>query len=429
MKKSRKLITFVFVFIIIASLFVINANAASYPLIIADEFETSVFEGDTTELKFTIFHEYTNEAYTIKLYNEYGDLCASVSDTMYNTNYSTNLTITVDTADLNLEPGRYTVKYQMSFYTFYEWHDAPNEYTGYLNVLDDVCNGNHKFDSGVITTEPTCSKAGEKLLTCTVCSYTKTASVPATHKWNSGKVTTASTCIKKGVKTYTCTGCSKTKTEAIPLKNHTYSNNADTNCNVCNKFAYPGGNTLYKENGNLYHVVNRKKVNDTTLVLYGGKYLYVRNGVYTKTTAFVNYNGKTFYVKNGALCKVTGLVNYGGKVYYVKNGIYTKATTLVKHGTYLMYVKNGVYTKATTLVSYGGKMLYVKNGVYTKATTLVSYGGKLLYVKNGVYTKATTLVKYGSRYYYVKNGVMNPAFSGRVKIGTKTYTVKRGIIV
>ncbi len=168
---------------------------------------------------------------------------------------------------------------------------------------------------------------------------------------------------------------------------HTYSNNADTTCNVCGNFAYPAGNTLYKKNGKYYHVVNRKVVKDTTLVKYSGKYLYVKNGVYTKATTLTKFNGK------------------------------------------YLYVKNGVYTKATTLVPFNGKAYYVKNGAYTKTTTLVSYGGKILYVKNGVYTKATGLVKYGSRYYYVKNGIMNPAFSGRVKIGTKTYTIRKGVVV
>ena len=189
---------------------------------------------------------------------------------------------------------------------------------------------------------------------------------------------------------------------------HTYDNDADTICNVCNAKGYPGGNTLYKIGTKYYHVVDRKIVKDTTLVLYGGKYLYVKDGVYTKDTTLVKYNGKYLYVKNG---------------------VYTKATTLVKYGGKYLYVKNGVYTKGTTLVSYGGKYLYVKNGVYTKATTLVKYNGKWLYVKNGVYTKATTLVKYGNKYYYVKNGVMNSAFSGKVKIGTKTYTIKKGAVV
>lgn len=53
--------------------------------------------------------------------------------------------------------------------------------------------------------------------TCTVCSYVKTCS----HSWNSGEVTKAATCTETGVKTFTCTVCSATKTESIPVTNHT----------------------------------------------------------------------------------------------------------------------------------------------------------------------------------------------------------------
>ncbi len=214
---------------------------------------------------------------------------------------------------------------------------------------------NHKYDSGKVTKVATCKAAGTKIYKCTVCkTVIKTETISKTsHSY------AVATCTKPK----TCKVCGVTSGKAL---GHTYSNNADTSCNRCKAFSYPGGNTLYKVGTKYYHVVNRKIVKDTTLVNYGGKYLYV---------------------------------------------------------------KNGVYTKATTLVNYGGKLLYVKGGVYTKATTLVSYGGKLLYVKGGVYTKATTLVKYGSKYYYVRNGVMNPAFSGKVKIATKTYTIKNGTVV
>ena len=53
--------------------------------------------------------------------------------------------------------------------------------------------------------------------TCTVCSYVKTCG----HSWNSGEVTKAATCTETGVKTFTCTVCSATKTESIPVTNHT----------------------------------------------------------------------------------------------------------------------------------------------------------------------------------------------------------------
>ena len=43
------------------------------------------------------------------------------------------------------------------------------------------------------------------------------------HQWNDGVVTTPATCTEAGVKTYTCTVCKVTKTEEIPATDHTYS--------------------------------------------------------------------------------------------------------------------------------------------------------------------------------------------------------------
>ena len=131
----------------------------------------------------------------------------------------------------------------------------------------------HKWNNGVITTQPTCTQKGVKTYTCTTCSSTKTEPVdPAGHtykdavtaptctekgftthtchcghsyvdsyvdalghKWNSGAVTKQPTCKEEGIKTYTCLVCSETKTETIEkLKIHTYDNDCDAICNVCN---------------------------------------------------------------------------------------------------------------------------------------------------------------------------------------------------
>ena len=49
---------------------------------------------------------------------------------------------------------------------------------------DDV--GPHTWDSGTVTTAPTCTKAGERTYTCTECGATKTESIDATgHRWKS----------------------------------------------------------------------------------------------------------------------------------------------------------------------------------------------------------------------------------------------------
>ena len=52
------------------------------------------------------------------------------------------------------------------------------------DAKDDV--GPHDWDSGTITTAPTCTKAGKKTYTCSVCHATKTEPIDATgHRWKS----------------------------------------------------------------------------------------------------------------------------------------------------------------------------------------------------------------------------------------------------
>ena len=43
------------------------------------------------------------------------------------------------------------------------------------------------------------------------------------HTWDGGTVTTAATCTEAGEKTYTCTVCSATKTEVIAATGHSYA--------------------------------------------------------------------------------------------------------------------------------------------------------------------------------------------------------------
>ena len=117
--------------------------------------------------------------------------------------------------------------------------------------------GAHVWDNGVVTTAPTETTPGVRTFTCTVCSQTRTETIPATgahdyrftktvaptctdggydlytcsgcgaterrnltdaagHKWDGGIVTTAPTETTPGVRTFTCTVCSQTRTETIP---------------------------------------------------------------------------------------------------------------------------------------------------------------------------------------------------------------------
>lgn len=117
--------------------------------------------------------------------------------------------------------------------------------------------GEHTWDNGTVTAEPTETEPGERTYTCVICGKTKTEVIPATgehtfvftknvaptctaegydlytcsgcgatekrnpkpalgHKWDGGAVTTEPTETTPGVKTYTCTVCGEIRTEAIP---------------------------------------------------------------------------------------------------------------------------------------------------------------------------------------------------------------------
>ena len=80
--------------------------------------------------------------------------------------------------------------------------------------------GEHTWDNGKVTTEPTETTPGIRTYTCKSCGKTKTEVIPATgphtHVWDEGTVTVAPTETTPGVRTYTCTVCGQTRTEIIP---------------------------------------------------------------------------------------------------------------------------------------------------------------------------------------------------------------------
>ena len=125
---------------------------------------------------------------------------------------------------------------------------AYNRYT-YNGSWDYYNTCAHTYDSGSITTSPTCTAEGVKTYTCTSCGHTKTETVlalghmytngtcllcgekePCNHSWNNGSTTTAATCTENGVKTYTCLLCSETKTETIYATGHKYSDGICYQC-------------------------------------------------------------------------------------------------------------------------------------------------------------------------------------------------------
>lgn len=125
------------------------------------------------------------------------------------------------------------------------WHECMTK--KHSDVADKA---DHTFDAGVVTIPPTEDAEGVKTLTCTVCGYQKTESVPqlghtfdmdnwkyddtkhwhpatcahtdlkedeAEHTWNEGVVTKPSDYGVVGEKTFTCTVCKATRVESVPV--------------------------------------------------------------------------------------------------------------------------------------------------------------------------------------------------------------------
>ena len=87
---------------------------------------------------------------------------------------------------------------------------------------ESIKNLGHNYVDKIVTS--TCLNQGYTLHTCERCndSYKSDYTDKSACKYNSGVITTQPTCTKEGVKTYTCTVCGKTKTESIKSLGHNY---------------------------------------------------------------------------------------------------------------------------------------------------------------------------------------------------------------
>lgn len=157
------------------------------------------------------------------------------------------------------------------------WHECMTK--KHSDVADKA---DHTFDEGVISTPPTEAAEGVKTLTCTVCGYQTTQSVPqlghtfdmdnwkfdaqthwhpatcahtdlkkdeAEHAWNEGVITKPANYGVEGEKTFTCTTCSATRVESVPATPPKY-----------NTLTFDGGLDLSKTYDGTPVVVNPSNV-------------------------------------------------------------------------------------------------------------------------------------------------------------------------
>lgn len=93
---------------------------------------------------------------------------------------------------------------------------------------EELDYADHVWDTDyTVDVEPTCSSLGSKSIHCSVCDVKQKGTdteVPMTaHTWDAGTVTKEPTCIQEGIMTYICTVCGTKKTEAIDKIAHDYS--------------------------------------------------------------------------------------------------------------------------------------------------------------------------------------------------------------
>ena len=93
----------------------------------------------------------------------------------------------------------------------------------------------HKWDEGVVTKEATCTEAGKKTYTCTVCKETKTEKIEAAgHKYSTEwTIDKEATYTEPGSKSHHCTVCgARTDITEIPVIKENKDDNAKTDVTV-----------------------------------------------------------------------------------------------------------------------------------------------------------------------------------------------------
>ena len=271
----------------------------------------------------------------------------------------------------------------------------------------------HKWDSGNIIKNATCTEVGETRYCCLNCGQNKTETVPATgHSWKRYyTIDKESTCAASGSKSVHCRNCNaKNKVTALSKKPHTYKSvvtKATTKKNgkivkKCEKCGYTGSSTVISYpktitlsktntacNGKvqkpsiLVKSADGKKIASSNYtVKYSGGYKNV--GTYTITITFKgNYSGnvsKTYTIlpKGTAISQVAP-VSKGFDVKWKKQNVQTT-------GYQIQYAANNKFTGAKTIT-------VSKNATVSKKVTKLS-ANKKYYIRIRTYKTA------GNKKYY-----------------------------
>lgn len=290
-----------------------------------------------------------------------------------------------------------------------------------LVAQEEIPAKGHSWDEGVITTSPTCSDAGVKTYTCTVCSETKTEALDATGHTLVNIAEQPATCTEAGhtagVKCSVC-GATISGIEEISATGHTEAideavaatctesgKTEGKHCSVCNEVLVPQEEIPAK--GHVEEIRNVKEVTDTEDGYTGDTYCSVCNEL-LKSGEVIYHNGwrkdgdSYYFYQNQQ--PVTGMVRVP----------YPAADLLPGYGPDAEDAEVNVPGKEGNPDNYdypdreSALFVFDENGVFQKDQCGVyDDNGVTRWINNGMLVWHAGLVKDGNDYrYFKRNGMV-----------------------
>lgn len=161
------------------------------------------------------------------------------------------------------------------------------------HVKDLHATGEHQWDEGVVTKEPTATETGIKTFTCKVCQETKTEDIPKVHEHDYtrlGEIVKEPSCETEGERWMYCSyeGCNERVLMPVPAIGY---HDWDTEHTECLKKA-----TCTEKGTMLMHC--KRDASHTMTYDYGGTGHIWDEGVITTPPTYEEYGEKTLHCKN-----------------------------------------------------------------------------------------------------------------------------------
>ena len=338
-------------------------------------------------------------------------------------------------------------------HSYTDWiREEDKHYKECEHCHDVIESGEHDWDDGVESVEPSVDSEGVMLYTCRVCGYIRQEPIPKRQKngwynengnwyWyindeiNTGYPYEVVEADIDGDHSWY-----RIENGMIDMSFNGFAKNSEgeTMYFVNGKFAAVTDIIKNAADGKWYNVVCGKiSTTYTGLIKDNGVWVYVKSGLFDGTfTGFATNHNGTYYVEKGKVQFITSIVKNpkDGNWYYINNGkqnLKFEGFATNQNGTY--YCRNGVVQFITSIVKNPAdkKWYYISNGKQNlKFEGFASNQNGTYYCKNGVVQFITSIVKNPAdkKWYYISNGKQNLKFEGFASNQNGTYYCKNGVV-